>query len=587
VREATVELTWHEFDAVVVGGGGAGLYAALELSRHPDLRVAVLSKLHPLRSHTGAAQGGMGAALGHAEEDHPEWHMFDTVKGGDYLADQDAVEVLCHEAVRVVFELEHMGFPFDRAPDGRIEQRVRAGGHTRNFGERPLARSVYAADRTGHMILHTLYQQCLRRGVRFFDEFLVVDVWVQDGACSGLLAWDVRRGGLHAVRAKAVLLATGGWGQIYRTTTNAVTLTGDGPALVWRRGIPLQDMEFYQFHPTGIHGRGILLSEASRGEGAYLVNGLGERFMQRYAPNLLELAPRDLVSRSIVREIQAGRGGGPRGDCVFLDFRHLPEDVRRTKLPEVTTLVRTYLGLDPARDLVPVRPTAHYAVGGIPTDVWGRVLWDGRSQPVEGLYAAGECACVSVHGANRLGTNSLVDILVFGQRAAQDMAKLARRRPLPSRPPAPLAGPAEGFLRLVEARGEESAARLRLELQDLMERDCSVFRHEAGLRRALGGVWDLQERFLRVGLRDRGRVYNQELVEAFETGCLLDVAEATVASALYRTESRGTHFREDHPERDDARWLRHTLVWRPAPRQHRLEDKPVVITRFAPRERRY
>ncbi len=582
-----MEPVWHEFDAVVVGAGGAGLYAALELSRAYDLRVAVLSKLHPLRSHTGAAQGGMGAALGHAEEDHPDWHVFDTVKGGDYLADQDAVEILCYEAVRVVFELEHMGFPFDRAPDGRIEQRVRAGGHTRNFGEAPLARSVYAADRTGQMILHTLYQQCLRRGVTFLDEFLVVDVWVHDGSCAGVLTWDVRRGGLHAVRAKAVLLATGGWGQIYRTTTNALTLTGDGPALVWRRGLPLEDMEFYQFHPTGIYGRGILLSEASRGEGAYLVNGAGERFMERYAPTLRELAPRDVVSRSIFREIQAGRGGGPAGDCVFLDFRHLPEEVRRTKLPEVTTLIRTYLGLDPARDLVPVRPTAHYAVGGIPTDVWGRVLADGRGRAVEGLYAAGECACVSVHGANRLGTNSLVDILVFGRRAAQDMVRLARSRPLPPPPPSPLDGPGDHFLRLLGSSGPESPAALRRELQDLMERHCSVFRTEAGLRQALEGIRQLQERYGRVGLGDRGRVYNQELVEAFETGCLLDVAEATAASALYRTESRGTHFREDYPHRDDVRWLKHTLVWREGPGRYRMEDKPVVVTRFPPRERSY
>jgi succinate dehydrogenase / fumarate reductase flavoprotein subunit len=582
-----VDLLWHEWDAVVVGAGGAGLYAALELAQSADLRVAVVTKLHPLRSHTGAAQGGLGAALGHAEEDYPEWHMFDTVKGGDYLADQDAVEILCHEAIRVVFELEHMGFPFDRAPDGRIEQRVRAGGHTRNFGERPLARSVYAADRTGQMILHTLYQQCLRRGVRFLEEFLAVDVWVEDGACSGLLAWDIRRGELHALRAKAVLLATGGWGQIYRTTTNAVTLTGDGVALAWRRGLPLEDMEFYQFHPTGIYGRGILLSEASRGEGAYLVNGSGERFMERYAPTLLELAPRDVVSRSIFREIQAGRGGGPHGDCVFLDFRHLPEEVRRTKLPEVSGLVRTYLGLDPGRDLVPVRPTAHYAVGGIPTDVWGRVLADGKAQVVEGLYAAGECACVSVHGANRLGTNSLVDILVFGRRAAQDMIRLVHSRPSPTPPRSPLEGPAEEFLRLADGGGGESHARVRAELQRVMEEHCSVFRNEGGLRSALASLGDLRDRYARVGLVDRGRVYNQELVEAFETGCLLDCAEATVASALHRTESRGAHFREDYPERDDTRWLRHTLVWRSAPGEYRIGDKPVVVTRFAPKERRY
>jgi len=577
----------HRHDAVIVGGGGAGLYAALELARHPDLRVAVVSKLHPVRSHTGAAQGGIGAALGHAEEDRPEWHMFDTVKGGDWLADQDAVELMCLEAIEVVYELERLGLPFDRAPDGRIEQRIRAGGHTRNFGERPLARTLYAADRTGQMILHTLYQQCVRHRVEFYDEFHAVDLLLADGRCGGVVAWEMRTGEVHVFRAPTVLLATGGWGQIYKTTTNAVSLTGDGVAMALRRGIPLEDMEFYQFHPTGIYKMGILLSEASRGEGVYLLNGVGERFMRRYAPVMGELAPRDLVSRCIHREIREGRGAGPNKDCALLDFRHLPDEVRRTKLPEVVELIETYLGLDPARDLIPVRPTAHYAVGGIPTDTWGRVVLDEGNTPLPGLYAAGECACVSVHGANRLGTNSLVDILVFGRRAGQDMARAARELG-----PAPEVGDAAAeavapLARLLAARGGEPATRVREELRQTMDDLASVFRTDAGLREALARIAGLRERFARVALADHGRVFNQELIEAYETGCLIDVAEATVASALYRTESRGTHFREDYPARDDANWLAHTLCYRAAPGEYVFRRKPVVITRFPPGQRTY
>jgi succinate dehydrogenase / fumarate reductase flavoprotein subunit len=617
----------HRFDAVIVGGGGAGLYAALELAKHPDLRVAVVSKLHPLRSHTGAAQGGIGAALGNAEEDRPEWHMFDTVKGGDYLADQDAVEILCDEAVEIVFELEHMGFPFDRTPDGRIEQRIRAGGHTRNFGEAPLARTLHAADRTGQAILQTLYQQCTARGVRFFDEFQAVDLLVAGGRCAGTVAWDLHRGGLHTFEAPAALLATGGWGQIYRLTTNARALTGDGVAMAWRRGIPLEDMEFYQFHPTGIHGSGILLSEAARGEGVYLRNGLGERFMERYAPSMKELAPRDLVSRAIYREVQEGRGGGPGRDCVFLDFRHLPEETRQARLPEVMELIKTYMGLDPARDLIPVQPTAHYAVGGIPTDVWGRVVVDEHNHVLPGLYAAGECACVSIHGANRLGTNSLVDILVFGRRAGRDMAEYARgaahadetaaRAPEVEMSPG-AAGPtartreapmspagsaaqkseylpgtgspgsaAQEFERLLKSDGRESAARIRAELQGLMQEHVSICRTETGLREALERIRVLQERFRDTGLDDRGTTFNQDLVETWETGCLLDVAEATAASALARTESRGVHYREDYPRRDDANWLKHTLLYRRPDGSHEVRFKPVVITRFPPKERVY
>ncbi|MBI4280257.1 MAG: succinate dehydrogenase flavoprotein subunit [Armatimonadetes bacterium] len=574
------------FDAVIVGGGGAGLYAALELARHRDLRIAVLSKLHPLRSHTGAAQGGIGAALGHAEEDRVEWHIFDTVKGGDYLTDQDAVEILCTEVIDIVYELERLGMPFDRAPDGRIEQRIRAGGHTRNFGERPLARTCYAADRTGQMILYTLYQQCVRHGVQFFDEFQVVDLLMEDGRCAGAAAWDIRRGGVHTFPAKAVLLATGGWGYMYKVTTNAVSLTGDGVAIAWRHGIPLEDMEFYQFHPTGIYKLGVLLSEASRGEGVHLVNGQGERFMERYAPVMKELAPRDMVSRCIWREIREGRGAGSNRDCVFLDFRHLSEALRRTKLPEVMELIRAYLGLDPGHDLIPVQPTAHYAVGGISTDVWGRVVIDERNTPLPGLYAAGECACVSVHGANRLGTNSLVDILVFGRRAGRDMARYEREDDPPPKAP-PRSRGEEEIDRLLAGDGTESAARVRENLRQVMQDHVSVFRTEAGLRRALESIYELKERYARVGLRDRGQTFNQDLLEAWETGCLLDVAEVTTVSALARTESRGAHYREDYPQRDDANWLKHTLLYRTGDRDHQVRFKPVAMGRFLPRERTY
>ncbi len=577
----------HRLDAVIVGGGGAGLYAALELATHPDLKVAVVSKLHPIRSHTGAAQGGIGAALGHAEEDHPEWHIFDTVKGGDYLADQDAVEILCHEAIDVVYELERLGLPFNRATDGRIEQRIRAGGHTRNFGEAPLARTLYAADRTGQMILHTLYQQCLKHAVRFFDEFQVIDLMIEDGRCGGVLAWDLVRGGVHAFRTKTVLLATGGWGQVYATTTNAATSTGDGVAVAWRRGLPLEDMEFYQFHPTGIYKRGILLSEAARGEGTYLLNGRGERFMDRYAPTMRELAPRDVVSRAIHREVREGRGAGSDGDCVLLDFRHLSDDVRRTKLPEVVDLIHTYMGLDPSRDLIPVRPTAHYAVGGIPTDTRGRVLVDETSRVVLGLYAAGECACVSVHGANRLGTNSLIDILVFGRRAGRDMARVARETDEPRSDVNLEDSAAAELARWLHGEGTESPVRIREDLRTLMDAQVSVFRTETGLRDALNRIHDLQDQFRRVRVDDRGRIFNQNLLEAFETGCLLDIAEATTVSAIHRTESRGVHYREDYPQRDDGNWLKHTLLFRRSAGDHIIRHKPVVITRFPPKERAY
>jgi succinate dehydrogenase / fumarate reductase flavoprotein subunit len=572
----------HTFDAVIVGAGGAGLRAAVELG---GARVAVISKLYPPRSHTGAAQGGIGAALGNMEEDHPEWHTFDTVKGGDYLVDQDAAALMCEEAVETVYELEHWGLPFDRTPDGRIAQR-RFGGHTRNFGEAPVRRACHAADRTGHMILQTLYQQSLRLGVQFFDEFQMLDLVVTDGRCGGLVAYEIARGELHLFRAKAVLLATGGFGRIYKVTSNAHALTGDGVAIAWRCGVPLEDMEFFQFHPTGIYKLGILLSEAARGEGAVLLNDRGERFMERYAPTLKDLAPRDLISRCMYLEIREGRGIGGK-DYLHLDFRHLGREVIDRKLPDITEFVRVYLGLDPTREPVPIQPTAHYAMGGIPTNIDGQVIVNERAEPLWGLYAAGECACVSVHGANRLGTNSLVDILVFGRRAGRHMARYLRDAELPPVHGDP-AGRARREIEALLARDQgEPVARLRDELQQEMMDNVGVFRTAAGLQHALAKIAELRERYGRARINDHGRRFNTDLLEALEMGFLLDLAEATAASALHRTESRGGHFREDFPHRDDATWLKHTLLYRGPDGRHQFRYRPVVITRFQPKERTY
>jgi succinate dehydrogenase / fumarate reductase flavoprotein subunit len=572
----------HTLDAVIVGAGGAGLRAAMELAGR---KVAVVTKLYPPRSHTGAAQGGIGAALGNLEEDHPEWHTFDTIKGGDYLVDQDAADLMCQEAVETVYELEHWGLPFDRTPDGRIAQR-RFGGHTRNFGEGPVRRACHAADRTGHMILQTLFQQCMRGGIQFYDEFQMVDLLIEDGRCVGLVAYEIDTGDTHVFRAGAVLLATGGFGRIYRVTSNAHALTGDGVAIAWRRGIPLEDMEFFQFHPTGIYKLGILLSEAARGEGAVLINGEGQRFMERYAPTLKDLAPRDMISRFMHLEIREGRGVGGQ-DYLHLDFRHLGKDIIDQKLPDITEFVRVYLGIDPAREPVPIQPTAHYAMGGIPTDNDGRVIMDERNTPMPGLYAAGECACVSVHGANRLGTNSLVDILVFGRRAGRHMARyLHQADPTAARSNPDPAAPAEIKALLSHTEGE-SVASIRDTLQKVMMDEASVFRTGPGLQRALVTIQALKERYARAKVDDHGRRFNTELLEAIELGFLLDLAEATVASALHRTESRGAHFREDFPERDDATWLRHTLIYRRTDGRHEFRSKPVVITRFQPKERTY
>jgi succinate dehydrogenase / fumarate reductase flavoprotein subunit len=580
----------HPYDAIVVGAGGAGLWAALELARE-GVNTAVLTKLYPTRSHTGTAQGGVCAALGNLEEDHWEWHMFDTVKGGDYLVDQDAAEVLTKEAIETVVELEHMGLPFNRTAEGKIDQR-RFGGHTSNYGEAPVRRACFAADRTGHMILQTLYQQCIKHGVKFFDEFQVVDLLFEGGEpekggrAAGVVAQRLADGQLHTFRAKAVLLATGGFGRMFRITSNAHSLTGDGVALCYRHGIPLQDMEFFQFHPTGIVGIGILLSEAARGEGGTLLNDKGERFMKDYAPKLMELAPRDMVSRAMYQEIRAGRGIGGK-DYVYLDVRHLGRKVIEEKLPDITDFARIYQGVEPLKEPVPVQPTAHYAMGGIPTNVNSEVVRDDKGTVVPGLFAAGECACVSVHGANRLGTNSLVDLLVFGRRAGRQMARYAGRveRPLPI---ADAIEPVRAELEAIRGRtaGGESVATIRAELQDVMMDNVGVYRDAKLLTAALAKVVELKGRYRLITITDCGSVFNTELLEAQELGYLLDIAHVTVASALARTESRGAHSREDYPERDDKKWLKHTLAYQ-GKDGPTLRYKQVSITRFQPKPRIY
>jgi succinate dehydrogenase / fumarate reductase flavoprotein subunit len=581
-----------DVDAIVVGAGGAGLWAALELARE-GIPTAVLTKLYPTRSHTGAAQGGVCAALGNVEEDHWEWHMFDTIKGGDYLADQDAAEVLAREAIPAVIELERMGLPFNRTPDGKIDQR-RFGGHTRNYGEGPVRRSCYAADRTGHMILQTLYQQCIKAGVKFYDEYHVVDLVFEGGEadkggrCSGVVGYKIADGTLHVFRAKAVLLATGGYGRAWRVTSNAHSLTGDGMALAWRHGVPLEDMEFYQFHPTGIVGTGILLSEAARGEGGYLLNDEGKRFMENYAPKLMELAPRDMISRAIYQEIREGRGIGGK-DYIHLDVRHLGRKVIEEKLPDITELARIYQGVEPISEPVPVQPTAHYAMGGVPTNLETEVLADARGNVVPGLFAAGEVACVSVHGANRLGTNSLVDLLVFGKRAGIRMAQICKSTPQPGSVQGAERAVRDELLALSTRPSGVRPAEIRRELAALMMDNVGVYRDEALLGAAVKGIAKLKGEYANVRVEDTGSVFNTDLLEARELGYLLDTAEATAVSAYARTESRGAHSREDFPERNDAKFLAHTLVWQgsdgaPATK---LDYKLVTITKFEPKARVY
>ncbi|CKL76076.1 succinate dehydrogenase [Mycobacterium tuberculosis] len=581
---------------VIVGAGGAGMRAAVEAG--PRGRTAVLTKLYPTRSHTGAAQGGMCAALANVEDDNWEWHTFDTVKGGDYLADQDAVEIMCKEAIDAVLDLEKMGMPFNRTPEGRIDQR-RFGGHTRDHGKAPVRRACYAADRTGHMILQTLYQNCVKHDVEFFNEFYALDLALTQTpsgpVATGVIAYELATGDIHVFHAKAVVIATGGSGRMYKTTSNAHTLTGDGIGIVFRKGLPLEDMEFHQFHPTGLAGLGILISEAVRGEGGRLLNGEGERFMERYAPTIVDLAPRDIVARSMVLEVLEGRGAGPLKDYIYIDVRHLGEEVLEAKLPDITEFARTYLGVDPVTELVPVYPTCHYLMGGIPTTVTGQVLRDNTSV-VPGLYAAGECACVSVHGANRLGTNSLLDINVFGRRAGIAAASYAQGHDFVDMPPNPEAMVVGWVSDILSEHGNERVADIRGALQQSMDNNAAVFRTEETLKQALTDIYALKERYSRITVHDKGKRFNTDLLEAIELGFLLELAEVTVVGALNRKESRGGHAREDYPNRDDVNYMRHTMAYKeigadkegPELRSDvRLDFKPVVQTRYEPKERKY
>ncbi|HET8616792.1 MAG TPA: succinate dehydrogenase flavoprotein subunit [Actinomycetales bacterium] len=588
----------HTYDVVIVGAGGAGMRAALESSTR--VRTAVLTKLYPTRSHTGAAQGGMCAALANVEEDNWEWHTFDTVKGGDYLVDQDAAEIMCREAIDAVLDLEKMGLPFNRTPEGRIDQR-RFGGHTRNHGEAAVRRSCFSADRTGHMILQTLYQNCIKQDVEFYNEFYVLDLLLADvngeRRTAGVVAYELATGEIHVFRAKAVILATGGAGKVFKTTSNAHTLTGDGMGIALRRGLPLEDLEFFQFHPTGLAGLGILLSEAARGEGAILRNSEGERFMERYAPTIKDLAPRDIVARAMANEVREGRGCGPNKDYVHLDLTHLEPAHIDAKLPDITEFARTYLGVEPYTEPVPVYPTAHYAMGGVPTNVETEVLRD-NEHVVPGLYAAGEVACVSVHGSNRLGTNSLLDINVFGRRAGIAAAEFARTAPLVELPAAPEVPTVRMLDTLRERPDGERVGAIRKALQETMDRNAQVFRTEGSLKQALSDIERLRERYAAVSVQDKGRRFNLDLLEAVELGFLLDLAEVIVIGALERKESRGGHFREDYPNRDDVNYMRHTMAYRePVPEEQRvaggsgytirLDHKPVVQTRYEPMERKY
>lgn len=584
----------HKYDVVIIGAGGAGMRAAIESGQRT--RTAVLTKLYPTRSHTGAAQGGMCAALANVEEDNWEWHTFDTVKGGDYLVDQDAAEVMAKEAIDAVLDLEKMGLPFNRTPEGRIDQR-RFGGHTRDHGKAPVRRACYAADRTGHMILQTLYQNCVKHNVEFFNEYYVLDLIMvedEDGKKrpAGVVSYDLATGDVHVFQAKSIVFASGGCGKIFKTTSNAHTLTGDGMAIALRNGIPLEDMEFVQFHPTGLAGLGILVSEAARGEGGILRNSEGERFMERYAPTIKDLAPRDIVARSMANEVREGRGCGPNKDYVLLDLTHLEPAHIDAKLPDITEFARTYLGVEPYTEPVPVFPTAHYAMGGIPTNIEAEV-YANSEETIPGLYAAGEVACVSVHGSNRLGTNSLLDINVFGKRAGISAAEYAQTADFLPIPEDAANRTLELLGMLRDGTGTEKVGAIRKELQDVMDADMQVFRTADTIKNALNVIANLEERYKNISVQDKGKRFNLDLLEAVELGFLLELAKVMSVAALHRQESRGGHFREDFPNRDDEKFMKHSMVYLDPEAETesiaglRFDTKPVIFTRYEPMERKY
>jgi succinate dehydrogenase / fumarate reductase flavoprotein subunit len=593
----------NHFDVIVVGAGGAGLMAGLYASR--TAKTAVISKLYPTRSHTGAAQGGIGAALGNIEEDRPEWHTYDTVKGSDYLGDQDAIEFMCEEAPQAVLELEQMGLPFDRTPDGKISQRP-FGGHTNNETGKPVRRAAHAADRTGHMILQTLYQQCLKNKVNFFDEYQVLDLLVESGKAVGIVAVDLATGELHTFHAKSVIIATGGHGRIFEVTSNAYAYTGDGVAIAMRRGVPLEDMEFFQFHPTGIYKLGILITEGVRGEGGILINGNGERFMPKYAPTVKDLASRDVISRAIYTEIREGRGVNGK-NYVYLDAR--PESIIKyaaldgrtnidgtpytitgeqllAKLPDIVDFNRVYLGIDPVTQMMPIQPTAHYTMGGIPTNKFGEVIIDDKGTVMPGLYSAGECACVSVHGANRLGTNSLLDLVVFGKYAGLKAAEYANQTEFGKLPLDAEAATRSQFEALHNGSGKENVFDISVEMKKVMFDEVGIYRSEKGMKVAIKKVRELTERYKEVKVQDTGKIFNTEMLNAWELGCMLEIAEVIAECALNRQESRGGHSREDFPNRDDQNWMKHTLVWKNGDKIT-IDYKPVTITKYQPKARVY
>jgi succinate dehydrogenase / fumarate reductase flavoprotein subunit len=584
------------FDAVIVGGGGAGLRAALQLSQ-ANLKVALISKVFPTRSHTVSAQGGITAALANVSDDNWHWHMYDTVKGSDYLGDQDAIEFMCRNAASAVYELEHMGLPFSRLDNGKIYQRP-FGGQSQNYGGEQAIRTCAAADRTGHALLHTLYQRNIAARTQFFDEFFALDLIRDDeGTVLGVVALEIETGEASLFESRATLLATGGACRIFRHSTNAHINTGDGLGMVLRAGLPLEDMEFWQFHPTGIPEVGSLISEGVRGEGGYLVNKDGEKFMQRYAPNALDLASRDVVARAIAQEIRAGKGCGEHGDYVHLKIEHLGAEKIMARLPGIRELSMQFAGADPITDPIPVTPTAHYMMGGIPTNMHGQVVSPvryGPEEPTPGLYAVGECACVSVHGANRLGGNSLLDLVVFGRAAGQHVIEYLRENPYPR--PLPQEKVDQALARLArwdKPKGTETVAGLRDEMQRIMQDHCGVYRTEALLKEGLSMLDKVEARLPNAALSDHSKMFNTARLEALELENLMAISRATLVSALARTESRGAHTREDFPKRDDDRWLRHTLYFSGTPEMRDQLDykpvrlKPLTVDTFQPKERTY